>query len=86
LGRGRGLVAGRPRGRQKEAPAITPPGLENAMRVVLVRRGATRGAYPDRGGGAMAGGGSSIAWACAGIGEGEGYMENTTSELPPVPS
>jgi hypothetical protein len=31
------------------------PGLENAMLVVLVRRGATREAYSDRGGGAIAG-------------------------------
>ena len=51
---------GRPRGPQKK-PRQRALGLENAMRVVLVRRGATRGAYADRGRGAREG--KSVYWA-----------------------
>jgi hypothetical protein len=53
LSGGLGLVVGR-LPRQKKAP-VREPGLENAMRVVLVRRGATQEAYPHRGRGAIPG-------------------------------
>jgi hypothetical protein len=43
-----------PAGRKK--PRKRAPGLENAMLVVLVRRGATREAYADPGRGAREGG------------------------------
>jgi hypothetical protein len=50
----KGIGCGGGPGRQKKAPE-RGPGLENAMRVVLVRRGATQEAYPDRGGSAIPG-------------------------------
>ena len=55
LSSGRALVAAAgPRQVDKKTPE-GGPGLENAMRVVLVRRGATREAYADRDRGAMPG-------------------------------
>ena len=46
---------GRAPGRSTKKTPEGGPGLENAMRVVLVRRGATREAYADRDRGAMPG-------------------------------
>jgi hypothetical protein len=46
-----GIGCGGGRGRQKKAPE-GGPGLENAMRVALVRRGATQEAYAHPGRGA----------------------------------